>query len=127
MLGMMLAMLSSQAVAEVTPTFNSMTIDSSVIGTCITTPLQPSVVRLQWNVTNFNSGTQDYKVYRDGVLVFTTDGTLYTQQQAGLVENDTHHSVDITFNFRVDIVRSSDAVVLATRSASATKHYGNCV
>lgn len=126
MLGMIL-MLASQAVPEVTPSFNSMTIDSAVVGTCITHPLQPSVVRLQWSTTNFNSSTMDYKVYSDDILKETTDSAIHTEQQAGLVENDTHNPVSITFNFRVDIVRTSDQVVLATRSASATKNYGTCV
>lgn len=122
-----MVMLASQAIPEVTPSLTSLTLSTGVMGTCITHPLQPATIRLDWTATNFNSGTQDFKIYRDGILITTTDSLLYSLQMAGLVENDTHNPQSITFNYRVDIVRTSDQVVLATRSVSATKNYGNCV
>lgn len=126
MLGLMLVLATQQSI-EVTPTLNSLALTTSTKGTCFTTPLQPAVVRLDWTSTGFSAGGQDYKVYRDGVLVNTTDSTSYILSLAGLVEDDTHHAQDITFNYRVDIVRASDSAVLASRSVSVTKHYGNCV
>jgi hypothetical protein len=89
--------------------------------------LQPATIRLDWTASSYNSALYDFKVYRDGVLVATTDSNVYLLQIAGLVENDTHHQQDITFNYRLDIVRNSDSQVMDTRSISATKHYGNCV
>lgn len=126
MFGLIVA-LAAQAIVETTPSLDSMSIASLVLGTCTTTPLQPASIRVSWTATGFNSSTQDYRVYRDGVLMSTQDTTAYTLQLAGLVENDTHNGQDITFNYRVDIVRTSDSAVLVTRSASVTKHYGNCV
>lgn len=119
--------LASQAVAEITPSLDTLAVVTGVIGTCLTTPLQPATIRVQWTATNFNSVTQEFKVYRDGIFITSTDSLLYTLQIAGLVENDTHHQQNINFNYRVDIVRSADLAVLASRSVSATKSYGNCV
>lgn len=126
MLGMILV-LASQPIPEVTPTINSLTISTGGTGTCLTHPLQPATISVAWTVTGFNSVTQDYKLYRDGILVSTTDVSPYGLQITGLVENDTHNVSSITFNYRLDVVRTSDGVVLATRSASTTKSYGNCV
>jgi hypothetical protein len=109
---LMLLAMAVQSAVEITPSLDSLTLSTGVSGTCITHPLQPATIRLDWTSTGFNGAGQDYKVYRDGILVATTDSTVYSLQLAGLVENDTHNSQNITFNYRVDIVR---------------KHYGNCV
>jgi len=126
MLGMILLLASQQAV-EVTPSLNSLTLSTGSLGTCVTHPLQPAQLNVAWTSTNFNSALHDYKVYRDGVLVNTTDTLSYTLVLAGLVENACQHPQDIIFNYRVDIVRTSDSVVLASKSASVTKSYGDCV
>lgn len=118
--------VQAQAGGVLTPSLDTLTLSTSTMGTCITTPLQPAGIRLDWTATNFNSATQDFKVYRDGVFVSSTDSLAYALQIAGLVENDAHHPQDIAFNYRVDIVRTSDSAVLASKSVSATKSYGNC-
>lgn len=124
---MQMLMLLAQSTPEVTPSINSLTISTGTGGTCITHPLQPATITVAWTATNYDSSTMDYKLYRDGILVNTSDSSPYSLQLAGLVENDTHNQQNITFNYRLDIVRTSDNVVLATRSASVTKTYGNCV
>lgn len=125
MLGLILSMAAQQA-AEITPSMDTMSIVTAIQGTCLTTPLQPAAIRVQWTATNFNSVTQIFKVYRDGVYVTQTTSLQYVLSLAGLVENNQQHPQDITFNYRVDIVRTSDLAVLATKSASVTKSYGNC-
>ena len=129
MLMQMLLMLASQQGSggggSPTPTLDSLTISGSS-GTCITTPLQPASITVSWTSSNYDSSLYDYKVYQDDILKSTQDTTSYGQQQAGLVENDTHCQEQRTFNFRVDIVRTSDSVVMATRSASSTRNYGRC-
>jgi len=126
MLGMIL-MMAPQPTAETTPSLDSLTLSTGSLGTCLTTPLQPAQLNVTWTATNFNSASQEFRVYRDGVLVHTTDSLIYTLVLAGLVENACQHPQDIDFNYRVDIVRSSDSIVLASRSASVTKQYGDCV
>lgn len=123
MIGLILA-LSAQSVPEATPALTALTIVTGSAGHC--NPTISGSITVSWTATNFVSGTQDFKVYRDGILVNTTDTPTYGLIIAGLVEGNQQHPQDITFNYRVDIVRTSDSLVLATRSASVTKSYGNC-
>ena len=130
MLMQMLLMLASQQGSgggggPTPPAMTSLTITSSN-GTCITTPLQPAVVTVSWTASNYDSSLYDFKLYQDDILKATQDSTSAAFQQAGLVQGDTHCPEDRTFNFRVDIVRTSDSVVISTMSGSNTFHYGRC-
>lgn len=103
-------------------------------GVCNSHILQVNAtVTVNWTQTNFDNTLHEYRIYQDNVLV-SVQGTssLYFKQVSGVVEDGCGSSWQSDWVFRVDIVRKSDGVVLASREATgnANNHhvwyYGTC-
>ena len=127
MLALLLALAAAQEAAETTPSLDSLSISTNQTGTCFAGTVETSAaIQVDWTATNFNPATHQYKVYRDGVLVSTQGTEGYGLELSGLVENDPHLAQTIDFNYSVQIERTSDSAVLASREESETKSYGVC-
>lgn len=103
-------------------------------GVCVNHNLQVNAnLHANWTSTNFDSNLHEYRIYQDSVLVATQGGsTSYLKQIPGVVEDGCGASWQSSWVFRVDIVRKSDSVVLASATIQGNVnnqwvwYYGTC-
>lgn len=86
----------------------------------------PARVRVSWTALNFDPALHEYRVYQDGILVSTQAFSPYDKQVNGYILDGFYHPVFFSWVFRVDIVRKSDGVALASGSTTWSHYYGTC-
>lgn len=115
------------------PTISNMTL-THFAGVCTNHNLTVNAnVGFNWTETNFNSSLHEHRVYQDNVLLSTFGtGTSYLKQIPGVVQDGCGASWQSDWVFRVDIVRKSDSVVLASATVPGNVndhwmwYYGTC-
>jgi hypothetical protein len=128
MLNLMLALMAAQTAPEITPSLDTLSGVTGQAGTCFGGHVQTAAtLRIQWTATNYNSATQTFYVYEDGLLVDGLTGLSHTKVMSGLKENDPHHEQDYTATWTVEIRRNSDNTLLDSAQVLVEKFYGDCV
>lgn len=129
MLGMILMLAGEPAVVPaVPPSFSAgPSAATQFVGACSGGSVGfPARVRLSWTAVNFNAALHEYRVYQDGILISTQSSSPYDKQVNGYIEGGFYFPVQFSWLFRVDIVRKSDGIALASGSTTWTKYYGTC-
>lgn len=86
----------------------------------------PAKLRVSWTAINFNAALHEFRVYQDSILVNTTSSSSWDKDVVGYILDGFFHPVFFSWLFRVDIVRKSDGVVLASGSTTWSHYYGTC-